>query len=985
MAGRRRVHGMSVLLPTGEVCSINGVHEVGGDPDDGPRIPEEATPRAEIYDPGINWAAGDYSAPDQWRTDESGSEAAHARNYHSVALLLPDGTVWIGGGNTNAFAGNPNDDIDPGDGSEKKRGIKEIEIYEPDYFAESGRPTLSGAPAAVGYGQRIEASVNAGATIERAALIRFGSATHGSNYDQRYVGLEFDQDGSDLFLTAPPSGNVAPAGYYMLWVVDDEGRPCWQAAIVRLGSMACDLVLDRSTFSVHEVEALLSGGSPAGIDNAVYAVFDGFRPNELPTAHPDPDLFFEDDNSAVPASRMRLVPQGDRLVEDPDASDDEVQRVTYIYRVEFPNTQAFDGFTEERRVRIEITSGPHQCRGRFVLLNQPNPYMLDVGDDEDNPHWLSVDLRVFQIKENLSREGVEQRSSGTAFIDELVREFRRRSEDSSHPFLDISTDQADSKLELSRSVDGKRVFNYAIAKVRYRALLTDAENVQVFFRMFTTAATDLRYNVNAGYRRDDDWPNSTPLLGKVGGELVSFPCFAAPRIDTTVAGGDMIGQNDTLNRETIEAGGADEVVMYFGAWLDFNQTTPRFPLLPGESEGPFLGTTQLTRPRSIQELIRGAHQCLAAEVRFQPGTNDPIPNGSAPSQSDRISQRNLSIVESDNPGGPASRTLAHTFELAASPTRPQGYPVAVPFGLIEDFSARPLTHVKRVIAPDELLIRWGNFPRGSEAEIMFGDLDVDEILALAATRQGPPILRKIDAATLSVRVGETAWIPIPGTREQNIASLIAIRLPDGVRKGERYAASVAQISGRTRQVIGAFQISAPVMKAADLRANEVRTFSVLQHIAESIPFANRWHPIFTRYLELVAGRVDAFGTDPADVFPNPDGTGEPWEPDDDRRPADDDDDVIEGGPTKPGDGRPLDPAAPFGQNGIWIGRVAEIVYDHCGCLRGYILVSCRGERKAFRANEPKLERLLRAACADGLRLAVVAGGDNLQRVSVLCC
>lgn len=971
-----RIHGMAVLLPTGEVCSIGGVHRVNE---------EIGTLQAEIYDPGINWTLGDYSGTQSWSTDAS--EAKHARNYHSVALLLPDGSIWIGGGNTNGRNGNPDSDVTLSDGTEKKLGIKEIEIYDPPYMAEPGRPNLFGAPSAISYGQRFEASVNSGVTVQRAALIRFGSATHGSNYDQRYVGLEFDQDGAALFLNAPPNGNVAPPGFYMLWVVDDDDKPCQQAAIVRLGSMACDLVHDRSSFSIHEIESLLLSGSPARVDNAVYAVFDGFRPSELPEAHPGAELFFEDDNTEVPNNRMRLVPQGARHLEDSAASADEVQRVTYVYRVEFNNTQVFTGFPEERRVRIEISTGAHQCRGRFVLLNQPNPYMLDIDGDLENPHWLSVDLRVFQIEEGRSRAGVEQNTSGPDFITELVGEFRGRPDDDDHPFRDIDTDQSESKLELSRSVNGKRVFNYAIAKVRYRAISTNADNVQVFFRMFTTAATDLRYRVNEGYRRDGDWPNSTPLLGKVGGELVSFPCFAAPRVDTTVAGGDMTDQNDPLNHETIPAGGADEVVMYFGAWLDFNQTTPRFPLLPGDSDGPFLGTTQLTRPRSLQELIRGAHQCLAAEVRFQPGANDPIPNGSAPSQSDRVAQRNLSIVESDNPGGPASRTLAHTFELAPSPTPPQGYPVGAPFGKIQSLGPRPLTHVKSIIAPDELFIRWGNFPAGSDAEIMFGDLDVDEILALAATRQGPTMLRKIGASTLSVRVGETVWIPIPGGREQNIASLIAIRLPEGVRKGDHYTASVAQVAGRTRQVIGAFQISAPVMKAADLRADEVRGYSVLQHIAQSIPLSNRWHPVFSRYLEFIAARVDAFGTDPADVYPNPDGTGEPWRPGDDDRPHEDDDDgVIVVGDGRPGKGVDLlDPSGPFGHRGVWIGRVGEIVYDECGCLRGFILVSCRGERKAFRLSEPHFEALLQNACEKNLRLAVRAYKGCSFRISIICC
>src|SRR6185503_3514159 len=113
--------------------------------------------------------------------------------------------------------------------------------------------------------------------------------------------------------------------------------------------------------------------------------------------------------------------------------------------------------------------------------------------------------------------------------------------------------------------------------------------------------------------------------------------------------------------------GGTEAHEYFGVWLDFNQTEPQFPVnVPSNSDGPFSGRV------SILQLVRGIHQCLVAEIRFQPGANDPIPNGATPGSSSRLSQRNLAIVESDNPGTIASHTVQHTLLL--KPSKPaQGF------------------------------------------------------------------------------------------------------------------------------------------------------------------------------------------------------------------------------------------------------------------------------------------------------------------------
>jgi hypothetical protein len=67
-------------------------------------------------------------------------------------------------------------------------------------------------------------------------LMRCGSSTHAFDGDQRAVLLRFQTTGANtLVATAPPSGAVAPPGPYMLFVVDDVGRPCEYAKFVTVG------------------------------------------------------------------------------------------------------------------------------------------------------------------------------------------------------------------------------------------------------------------------------------------------------------------------------------------------------------------------------------------------------------------------------------------------------------------------------------------------------------------------------------------------------------------------------------------------------------------------------------------------------------------------------------------------------------------------------------------------------------------------------
>lgn len=213
----QRIHGCSVLLPDGTVFLCGGTNKDG----------EDAVRQAngvregEIYTPGINWQLGIYDDEPKkpWKTVE---QAAVVRHYHSVALLMPNGTVWTAGSNG------------PGGSDNQER---RVEVYRPPYCVRRDRPVISESPGRIIYRNSFTVRSPQATRIRRVALIRNGSVTHAFDSDQRYVALEFKRVGQDaLVAKAPPHSAVAPPGNYMLWIIDDEGRPCRWASFVNLSA-----------------------------------------------------------------------------------------------------------------------------------------------------------------------------------------------------------------------------------------------------------------------------------------------------------------------------------------------------------------------------------------------------------------------------------------------------------------------------------------------------------------------------------------------------------------------------------------------------------------------------------------------------------------------------------------------------------------------------------------------------------------------------
>jgi galactose oxidase-like protein/PKD domain-containing protein len=188
-----RIEMNATILPNGNVLALGG------------SINDEdaatASLNADLYDPSTN-------------TFSSAGANVYPRLYHSGSVLLPDATVLLVGGNP-------------------VRGTYEqhMEIYSPSYLfnAVGGlalRPAITAVtPGAFTYGNTFQVYTSAAATVASVVLVRPGAQTHAFDMEQRMVGLSFTAGAGVLDVTAPPKGNIAPPGYYMLFILDSTGVP----------------------------------------------------------------------------------------------------------------------------------------------------------------------------------------------------------------------------------------------------------------------------------------------------------------------------------------------------------------------------------------------------------------------------------------------------------------------------------------------------------------------------------------------------------------------------------------------------------------------------------------------------------------------------------------------------------------------------------------------------------------------------------------
>lgn len=205
MAEPRTYHTLTVL-PDGRVLATAGVQTTVNTSN----VPSLS---AEVWSP-------------QSETWARLSSAQIKRAYHSTALLLPDGRVLVSGSGGDA-AGLMTNELN-------------AEIFSPPYLFKGLRPTIASVSSDMEYGFTYPLSTPNASTIASVSLIRSGAVTHTFNADQRYVPLTFSQNGSGaLDIQIPSTPNIAPPGYYMLFIVDQNGIPSI-ASFVAIHASAVD-------------------------------------------------------------------------------------------------------------------------------------------------------------------------------------------------------------------------------------------------------------------------------------------------------------------------------------------------------------------------------------------------------------------------------------------------------------------------------------------------------------------------------------------------------------------------------------------------------------------------------------------------------------------------------------------------------------------------------------------------------------------------
>jgi len=99
------------------------------------------------------------------------------------------------------------------------------ERYFP-WYCPLARPVISAAPASVGYGVTFDVQTPSPAAIVEVVLLRPGAVTHGWSQAQRPVECSVvGSTATAVQVQAPPDGNVAPPGHYLLFVLTGARIP----------------------------------------------------------------------------------------------------------------------------------------------------------------------------------------------------------------------------------------------------------------------------------------------------------------------------------------------------------------------------------------------------------------------------------------------------------------------------------------------------------------------------------------------------------------------------------------------------------------------------------------------------------------------------------------------------------------------------------------------------------------------------------------
>ena len=148
------------------------------------------------------------------------SPSPYRRNYHSTTLLLPDGSLLVGGGD-----------------------VWNAEIYYPPYLFEktwdgkviwAKKPKIKISKKKISRNQVLKINTENPLNIKSINLISSGSVTHAQGVEPKFKILDYKvNDKNELIVSFPNNKNEIQNGIYMLFAVNDKGTPS-QAEMIYL-------------------------------------------------------------------------------------------------------------------------------------------------------------------------------------------------------------------------------------------------------------------------------------------------------------------------------------------------------------------------------------------------------------------------------------------------------------------------------------------------------------------------------------------------------------------------------------------------------------------------------------------------------------------------------------------------------------------------------------------------------------------------------
>ncbi|KAA0935078.1 radical copper oxidase GlxA [Streptomyces apricus] len=188
----------SVIMPDDSVFTSNGAKDYRG-------RGASNIHKAQFYDPGSN-------------SFRAAAAPKVGRNYHSEALLLPDGRIAT-------FGSDPLFD----DQQNTKLGHFEqrMEIYTPPALHKNAksRPALGDGPQEVTGDGRATFATRHPERIANARLMRPSAVTHTTDVEQRSIALGLTRTDDSVTVEVPRDRTLVPPGWYMLFVTDADGTP----------------------------------------------------------------------------------------------------------------------------------------------------------------------------------------------------------------------------------------------------------------------------------------------------------------------------------------------------------------------------------------------------------------------------------------------------------------------------------------------------------------------------------------------------------------------------------------------------------------------------------------------------------------------------------------------------------------------------------------------------------------------------------------